>query len=158
MSKLVLSPPTTSLCLKYAVPSKLTPDVIDFLSGSNAAKAYFLVLSLRQTVIGPSVSMPVLKQMALVFLTFKPLVWVLGTKSLYSLSDTEILMPLSRFKFFIVKAEPSALIVLAVKLRILLSSSFGSSVSVIKAEVNLPVIVRSPDTEAFPFLRMGLSI
>ena len=74
MSKLVLSPPTTSLCLKYAVPPKLTPDVIDFLSGSNAAKAYFLLLSLRQTVIGPSVSMPVLKQIALVFLTFKPFV------------------------------------------------------------------------------------
>ena len=123
MSKLVLSPPTMSLCLKYAVPPKLTPDVIDFSVGSNAAKAYFLSLSLRQTVMGPSVSMPVLKQIALVFLTFKPSAWALGAKSLYSLLSTEILMLFSRFKFFIVKAEPSALIVPAVNLRLPLSLS-----------------------------------
>ena len=47
ISKLILLPPTTSLCLKYAVPPKLTPDVIDCPVGSNAAKAYFLLLSFR---------------------------------------------------------------------------------------------------------------
>ena len=123
MSKLLLSPPTTSLCLKYAVPPKLIPDVIDFSFGSNAAKAYFLLLSLRQTVIGPSVSMPVLKQMALVLLIFKPSSWVFGIKSLYVLVFTEISIFLSRFKFFIAKTEFSALIVPAVNLRVLLSVS-----------------------------------
>ena len=64
--------------------------------------------------------------------------------------STEILMLFSRFKFFIVKAEPSALIVPAVNSIILLFVSFGSSVSVIKADVNLPVILKLPDTEVFP--------
>ena len=76
---------------------------------------------------------------------------MLGTKSLYSLLSTEILTLFSRFKLFIVKAEPSALIVPAVNSIILLSVFSWSSVSLIKADVNLPVVVKSPDTEVFPF-------